>query len=105
VTLIERCVVVAICIIGIAMGAMLSSLALGAEVATSTQAEALDFAVKQISNGELTGVIAGLFLILGALMRNAAVRAAMPVLVEWLASRWTHKRRAEHRRKRAKRER
>lgn len=101
-TLIEKCLVAWIaCVIGAVM--LMSTRAFGADVETSTTTETLTFAVKQISDGELTGVVAGLVLVAGAVARNAAVRAAILPLVEWLASRWTHKRRVAHKAKRRKR--
>lgn len=93
------CIVVIVAVVWVMI-----SVASAAEVETSTATETLTFAVKQISEGELTGVIAGLVLVLGAVMRNAAVRAALPVLMEWLASRWTRKRRDGYRYKRRRKD-
>lgn len=102
-TIIERCVFACVVVI-VAVVWVMISVASAAETETSTATEALHFAVKQISDGELTGVIAGLVLVFGAVMRNAAVRAALPVLAEWLASRWTRKRRDGYRAKRRRKE-
>lgn len=97
VTLIEKLCVAWIVVVLIAIVTMASAVAFG-QTSTATVPEDLHFAIRQISDGELTGVVAGLVLVFGALMRNAAVRAFLPMLAQWVADRW-----AERPRRRRKR--
>lgn len=86
VTLIEKLCVAWIVAVLVAIVTMASAVAFG-QTSTATAPEDLHFAIRQISDGELTGVIAGLVLVFGALMRNAAVRAFFPLLIQWTADR------------------
>lgn len=97
VTLIEKLCVAWIVVVLIAIVTMASAVAFG-QTSTATVPEDLHFAIRQISDGELTGVIAGLVLVFGALMRNAAVRAFLPMLAQWVADRWAERPRRKRKR-------
>lgn len=96
-TLIEKLCVAWIIAVLIAIVTMASAVAFS-QTSTATVPEDLHFAIRQISDGEMTGVFAGLVLVFGALMRNAAVRAFFPLLAQRVADRW-----AERPRRRRKR--
>lgn len=97
VTLIEKLCVAWIVAVLIAIVTMASAVAFG-QTSTATVPEDLHFAIRQISDGELTGVFAGLVLVFGALTRNAAVRAFFPLLAQWLGDRWAERPRRKRKR-------